>query len=115
MTPEEITALTAERDAARAELLRLKVGAAKGLTTVQAARLSGDSEEAMTADADALLAAFGPTPEAPRMTPNGGEAGAAQGVGRGEERYRTKFGLNPDGTRREGAPNPFSNGFTGAN
>lgn len=40
------------------QLLRQRVAAAKGLTPAQAARLRGDSEEEITADADELLAAF---------------------------------------------------------
>jgi hypothetical protein len=112
-TEAELGALIAERDAARAELLRLKVGAAKGLSAEQAARLRGDDEETMTADADALLAAFGAAPPAPRLTANGGEPGAASGTLRGAERYRATHGVNPDGSRREGATNPFSAGFTG--
>lgn len=44
-----------ERDAALAELLRLKVAAAKGLSPELAARLQGSTEEELTKDADELL------------------------------------------------------------
>lgn len=63
---------TAEQEAQslRVQLLRHKVAAAKGLTPAQAARLQGDSEEEIEADADALLAAFTPAaPATPARTP----------------------------------------------
>lgn len=52
----------AEKEASdlRAELLRLKVAAAKGLTAKQAERLRGTDEESLSADADELLAEFKP-------------------------------------------------------
>ena len=45
----------AEADAAKAEALRYKVAAAKGLPADLIPRLVGDTEEALAADADALL------------------------------------------------------------
>lgn len=41
------------------ELLRLRVGLAKGLTEAQAKRLVGSTKEELEADADELLATFG--------------------------------------------------------
>lgn len=57
---EKLTA--AERRAAEAEqrLLRAEVAAEKGLTAAQAKRLVGSSKEELEADADDLLASFGP-------------------------------------------------------
>ncbi len=59
---EKITerAATAEKAAAEraAELARLRVAMRKGLTETQAKRLIGDTEEALEADADELLASF---------------------------------------------------------
>lgn len=52
--------------------LRLEVATEKGLTSAQAARLSGSSKEELTADADALLAlfpAFDPSKAATAGTP----------------------------------------------
>lgn len=46
--------------AAETELLRLQVGAAKGLTPAQARRLVGTTAEELEADADDLLASFRP-------------------------------------------------------
>ena len=57
---EQLATAQAEVTAARTEALRLKVATAKGLPSALAARLHGASEEEMTADADALLAALGP-------------------------------------------------------
>lgn len=53
-------ATTAEKTAAEAthELARLRVAVAKGLTPAQAKRLSGSTEEELTADADELLELF---------------------------------------------------------
>ena len=45
---------------------RAEVAADKGLTKQQAARLQGDTLEALAADADALLALFPATPPGPR-------------------------------------------------
>ncbi|MDH2392324.1 hypothetical protein QCN29_26815 [Streptomyces sp. HNM0663] len=53
---------TAEKRAVEAEskALRLEVAAAKGLTQAQAKRLVGTTKEELEADADELLASFGP-------------------------------------------------------
>jgi len=59
---EQLTAETTKREAAELENLRLKVGAAKGLPVELIARLQGDTEEALTADADKLLALVVPAP-----------------------------------------------------
>lgn len=55
-------AATARADAvkARADYLRLKVGTDKGLPPALAARLHGETEEDMAADADALLQEWRP-------------------------------------------------------
>lgn len=55
-------ASTAEQRASEAEarLLKLEIGAAKGLTAKQAARLVGTTTEELEADADELLATFAP-------------------------------------------------------
>ena len=55
---EERDALKAERDTVRLEAMRLRIAAEKGLTPKQAARLRGDTEEELSADADELLAEF---------------------------------------------------------
>ncbi|AJR18109.1 hypothetical protein GUY44_11960 [Pimelobacter simplex] len=46
-------------DQAEGELMRLRVGLAKGLTEAQARRLVGSTKEELEADADDLLATFG--------------------------------------------------------
>ena len=46
-------------DKVEGELLRLRVGLAKGLTEAQAKRLVGSTKEELEADADDLLATFG--------------------------------------------------------
>lgn len=61
---EQLAAAQAEAATARSEALRLKVATAKGLPAAFAARLQGGTEEEMSADADALLAAF-PQPASP--------------------------------------------------
>lgn len=52
---EELEAAKRDADTARKDALRLKVGTAKGLPEKVAARLQGDTEEEMAADADSLL------------------------------------------------------------
>lgn len=61
---EQLAAAQADATQARSETLRLRVATAKGLPAALAARLQGATEEEMSADADALLAAF-PQPPAP--------------------------------------------------
>lgn len=71
---KEAEAAKAEAAEARAELLRLKVGGAKGLTPAQAARLVGETEEELAADADELVRSFGigngKTPPPPARRPS---------------------------------------------
>jgi hypothetical protein len=62
----DIERLTSERDAAvqradkaEANVLRMEVAAAKGLTAAQAKRLTGSTKDELEADADELLEAFG--------------------------------------------------------
>jgi hypothetical protein len=62
---EQLTTAQADATAARGELLRLTVATAKGLPAKLAARLQGDTEEDLAADADALLAAFPTAPTPP--------------------------------------------------
>jgi len=57
---ERAEAAERERDQVRLEALRLRIAHEKGLTPKQAARLRGTSEEELAADADDLLAEFGP-------------------------------------------------------
>lgn len=67
---DEAAAATARADKAEAEALRLRVGAEKGLTPVQAKRLVGATQEELEADADELLSSFGPVdPDAPPARP----------------------------------------------
>lgn len=54
-----------ERDDANQELMRLRVAISKGLTTAQAKRLIGSTEEELEEDADELLASFKSTSSAP--------------------------------------------------
>jgi hypothetical protein len=49
----------ARADQAQGELLRLRVGLAKGLSEAQARRLVGSTKEELEADADDLIATFG--------------------------------------------------------
>lgn len=67
-------------DAERAAL-RLKVGQLKGLPTLLAERLQGDTEDEMAADADRLLAELGQTAK-PRPPDLNATAGAGGGGGR---------------------------------
>ncbi|MFF1417641.1 hypothetical protein [Streptomyces sp. NPDC058280] len=92
----EAARLTAERerDAARADALRITVAAAKGLTPAQASRLRGSTKEELEADADDLLKDFAPV--APASPPRAGGArgsdvGGRSSVSSGEERYRAKY------------------------
>lgn len=80
---EQVTTLTAERDAAKGSLTRYEVALAKGLNASQAKRLVGSTQEELEADADELLETFGGstgkagttppgrTPE-PHLSPRGG-------------------------------------------
>lgn len=87
-----------ERDEARAEALRIRVAADKGLTLAQAERLRGSTKEELEADADALLTAFGvgqtgTPPPPPRVGgPRGGDVTPTTTVTAGAERYRQKHG-----------------------
>lgn len=65
-------------DAERATL-RLKVGQLKGLPTLLAERLQGDTEDEMAADADRLLAEIGQTakPKPPNLDAAAGAGGGA--------------------------------------
>ncbi|MGW1828817.1 hypothetical protein ACWCO0_09755 [Streptomyces tubercidicus] len=98
------TAAERERDEARAELLRVRVAADKGLTVDQAARLRGSTKEELEADADELVKLFGPAPDGSREATRGAQqrSGGARGsdvgstssVASGAERYREKHGKN---------------------
>jgi hypothetical protein len=55
---DELNTVKADRDEHAAKLLRLEVGAAKGLTPAQSKRLVGSTREDLEADADELLEAF---------------------------------------------------------
>lgn len=58
-TAQRIKAAERRTEAAQAQLVRLKVAHAKGLSPEHAARLRGDDEEELASDADALLAELG--------------------------------------------------------
>ena len=63
---EQLNAAKAEAEATKAELLRLRVAAEKGLPAELAARLQGGDEDELAEDADRLLALMGPkTPQSP--------------------------------------------------
>lgn len=89
-----------ERDAARAELLRVQVAAEKGLNPAQAARLRGTTREELESDADDLAALFGASRETgtPPVVRSGGargsDVGGAKTTASGAERYRAKHGKN---------------------
>jgi hypothetical protein len=57
---ERAEAAERERDTVRTEALRLRIAHEKGLTPKQAARLRGNSEEELLADADELVTEFQP-------------------------------------------------------
>lgn len=78
---EQLTAETTKREAAELENLRLKVGAAKGLPVELIARLQGDTEEALTADADKLLALVAPSPGVPRASSRQGAPEPSRTIG----------------------------------
>ena len=63
--------LEAERNTERTARQRLEIATKKGLPPELAARLQGDTAEAMEADADALLA-FVKKPAGPGVPPPGG-------------------------------------------
>ena len=73
-----------ERDEARAELLRHRVAAAKGLPPDLAARLRGATEEELAKDADELLKLVKPPQNSPRpvadLRSGALPAGTAQGL-----------------------------------
>lgn len=87
---DRATAAETERDTLRTTALRTEVGAAKGLTVEQAARLVGATREELEADADALLAAFKPTgtpgtpPPGSRSTPPGRSTDTGKPLGAAE-------------------------------
>lgn len=96
----EAEAAKAQAAEAAANLVRLQVAAAKGLTPEQATRLQGSTKEELEADADALRAMFGPaggdsgapTGGAPHLTPSGREPGTAKTVAAGASRYKSPYG-----------------------
>lgn len=89
------TAAERERDELRAELLRVRVAAEKGLTTAQAARLQGTTQEELEADAEALKSLFTPVGTAAPARPtlqHGSDVTPAKTVSAGEARYQARFG-----------------------
>lgn len=70
---EELEAAKRDAETARKDALRLKVGSAKGLPEKVAARLQGDTEEEMAADADSLLEEL--KPGSPKGSADGGNRG----------------------------------------
>ncbi len=74
-TAERLAAAEQTAADATARLLRLEVGAEKGLTPAQARRLVGTTREELEADADELLASFPATqarPPTPKPDPSQG-------------------------------------------
>lgn len=65
----EVTKYKADMEKASRESMRLRVAMEKGLTAKQAARLVGDDEDALRADADDLLSTFRPAVEPENDTP----------------------------------------------
>jgi hypothetical protein len=65
----------------RAARYRAEVAHEKGLTAAQAARLIGTTRDELSADADALVAAFGSTPQAKPGTPRPDLSQGAKGTG----------------------------------
>src|SRR5436190_21097979 len=70
---DEKAAAEKRAEKAEAELLRITVGATKGLTPAQARRLVGTTKEELEADADDLLKSFKPTND------DGGDADGKDG------------------------------------
>lgn len=66
---ERATAAEQRAQEAELRLMRLEVAADKGLTPAQAKRLVGATREEMEADADDLLATFGPKTDPPPKAP----------------------------------------------
>lgn len=88
---DRAAAAEARADKAEAEMLRLTVGADKGLTPAQARRLVGATREELEADADEMIADFAPAdpatpkPEAPRPPKEQLRPGATSAVEEPEE------------------------------
>lgn len=72
---EQLASEKTQREALERQTLRTKVGLAKGLPVELIDRLQGETEEALTADADALLAVLAPpAPGVPIASPRQGQA-----------------------------------------
>lgn len=87
----------AELQKARLENMRQRVATKVGLPSVLVDRLAGDTEEAIEADAKALLAAL-PKPAAPNINSGTGDGGAPQaGVMTEAEKMQLAaiYGVNP--------------------
>lgn len=82
-------AAEAERDAARADVLRIRVAADKKLNPAQAAWLKGSTKEELEASAEQLLTDFAPAAPPNHRPPTGGGAdvGAGKDVNAGAARY----------------------------
>lgn len=83
MTDEELSAM------------RATVGASTGLTPAQAARLRGETQAEMEADAANLLRLF--APPMPRSGSGSDVGGNAGPVESGAARYRAEHGIGEDG------------------
>jgi hypothetical protein len=85
-------------EAARVEALRVKIAAAAGLPAVVHDRLKGETEEAIKADADAMIAALKVAPVAPNI--DGAAGGTLQGakpgvkLTPGERAIADKYGIS---------------------
>ncbi|MGW2041068.1 hypothetical protein [Streptomyces virginiae] len=101
-----------QRDAALADLARLRAGLAAGLTPEQSARLQGTTAEEFAADAAAFaaeLSGANPAPAGNRVGgPRGVDANAATGVERGAAEYRAKHPKREPRPAVTGADNPFA-------
>ncbi|WP_432159004.1 hypothetical protein [Streptomyces sp. bgisy153] len=106
-----------ERDAALAELARIKAGLAVGLNAEQSARLQGATDDELKADAQAFAAELGltaPPASAPRVGgPRGVDVGTAGGIASGAERFRAKHPQRVTPEAQQRRTNPYAeNGYT---
>ncbi|MFE1935394.1 hypothetical protein ACFW95_34495 [Streptomyces sp. NPDC059474] len=102
-----------QRDAAVAELARIRAGLAAGLTPEQSARLQGSTPEELEADAKAFAAELGAGAPAGSQVggPRGVDVDAPTGVAAGAAAYQRKHPKReprPAPTEAEQRRNPFA-------
>lgn len=95
----ELEAARVAAKTAEAKALRLKVGGEFGLPEVLSARLVGETEEEMRADAEAVKSAL-PKPQPPTFSNDAGNGkGGGQALssigGKSPEQFAATYGLNP--------------------